>query len=102
MLAVQADAHDIVTAEGVALLEGENWENIESTLVQSGAFQCGFCTSGMVVSLEEILANKALVTRSDILSRLSGQVCRCTGYEPILLAFETLLDAAHLLRKEQL
>lgn len=91
-LAVQADGRSITTAEGVAVRRGSEWKKIESTFVDSGAFQCGFCTSGMVVALEELLGRGEVVTRAAIADQLSGQICRCTGYTPIVETFERALS----------
>lgn len=94
MLAVQADGRRVTTAEGVARRRGAAWTEIESSFVDEGAFQCGFCTSGMVVALEELLSRDAPVTRAEIAEQLSGQLCRCTGYAPIVTTFTAALSLA--------
>ena len=97
MLAVQTEGRRVTTAEGIAARHGQLWAEIESTFVATGAFQCGFCTSGMVVCLEELLVRAVPVGRREIIEQLSGQICRCTGYSPILSTFEAVLQAANLL-----
>lgn len=97
MLAAQAQGRSVVTAEGVAARHGDAWLDIEAALVRRGAFQCGFCTSGMVVCLEELLVRAEPVTIEEIRRHLSGQICRCTGYAPIVEAFTDVLAEAHLL-----
>ncbi|MGB9113615.1 MAG: (2Fe-2S)-binding protein [Acidimicrobiales bacterium] len=99
-LAVQADGRAITTAEGIARRRGDAWQEIESTFVDNGAFQCGFCTSGMVVALEELLACGEAIEQSAIADQLSGQICRCTGYEPIVDTFESVLASAGRLRED--
>ena len=101
MLAVQAEDRRITTAEGVAERHSDLWETIESTFVSEGAFQCGYCTSGMIVSLSEILDQGARLTRSELVERLSGQICRCTGYAPIRAACELILAEAGLFSGEE-
>jgi aerobic-type carbon monoxide dehydrogenase small subunit (CoxS/CutS family) len=99
-LAVQADGRAITTAEGIARRHGDAWRQIEALFVDNGAFQCGFCTSGMIVALEELLASSEAVERSAIADQLSGQICRCTGYAPIVETFESLLASAGRLRED--
>ncbi len=93
MLAVQGDGRSVTTAEGVPRRRRGEWAAIESAFVELNAFQCGFCTSGMVVALEELLSREA-VTRSEVAAQLSGQICRCTGYAPIVEAFERALASS--------
>jgi carbon-monoxide dehydrogenase large subunit len=102
MLAPQAEGRRITTAEGVPEAQQELWGTIESSFVDEGAFQCGYCTSGMVVCLSEMLERGERLGRGEIIEQLSGQICRCTGYLAILSAFERVLEEAHLLvGKEQ-
>jgi aerobic-type carbon monoxide dehydrogenase small subunit (CoxS/CutS family) len=99
-LGVQADGRVVTTAEGIARRRGASFAEIESSFVDSGAFQCGFCTSGMVVALEELLSTSGSVTRSEIREQLSGQICRCTGYAPIVETFEATLASLGSLADE--
>ena len=100
MVAGQAEGRSISTSEGASTRHPELWPAIESAFVERGAFQCGFCTSGMVACLEELLLAGEPVTRSDVLELLSGQICRCTGYLPILEVFDDVLAKAGLLAAE--
>lgn len=100
LLAAQAEGRRVTTAEGVPARRKEQWAEIESTFLSMGAFQCGFCTSGMIICLEELLDRGVPFKAPQLASHLSGQICRCTGYAPILQAFEAVLEEAHLLTKE--
>lgn len=100
MIAPQANGRSVTTAEGVPAERSDSWGEVEATFVDKGAFQCGFCTSGMVVCLEELLALGQPVTLEAVRHRLSGQICRCTGYAPILQAFAEILERSGLLLDE--
>ena len=94
-LAVQADGQEITTVEGVAA--DETTSQLAELFVRNRAFQCGFCTPGMVVTLAEILHSYESKSRADVAHTLSGNICRCTGYEPILdAACEALAKAGQL------
>jgi aerobic-type carbon monoxide dehydrogenase small subunit (CoxS/CutS family) len=77
------------TLEGVAV-DGE-LDEVQSAFVEDFATQCGFCTAGMIMTAEALLAENPEPTRVDVVEAISGNVCRCTGYEPIVAA---ILDAA--------
>ncbi|WP_373281124.1 (2Fe-2S)-binding protein [Nocardia araoensis] len=84
---MQVDGAEITTVEGLSAT-GE-LSAVQTTLLEHGAFQCGFCTSGVVVLIEELLAeidDGARLTPEDIQDRLAGVLCRCTGYAPIVAA----------------
>ncbi len=100
MLAAQVDGRAVTTAEGVAERYAELWGEIESTFLSEGAFQCGYCTSGMIVCLSELLDRRLRLTSAEIAERLSGQICRCTGYGPLRSAFESILEKVDLLVRE--
>ena len=83
VLAVEADGHDITTVEGV----GENHlTELQSLFINHNSFQCGFCAPGIVLSATELLARNPDPTRHEVQEALSGNLCRCTGYEPIIEA----------------
>ncbi|MFD8249592.1 (2Fe-2S)-binding protein [Nocardia sp. NPDC059691] len=87
VLAVQVDGAQVTTIEGLST-PGE-LSAVQTTLLEHSAFQCGFCTSGVVVLIEELLAeidDGARLTPEDIQDRLAGVICRCTGYAPIVAA----------------
>jgi carbon-monoxide dehydrogenase small subunit len=83
------DGSSVRTLEGVAT-DGE-LDEVQSAFLEDFATQCGFCTSGMIMTAEALLAANPEPTRADVVEAISGNVCRCTGYEPIVAA---VLDAA--------
>jgi 2-furoyl-CoA dehydrogenase 2Fe-2S iron sulfur subunit len=82
VFAVQADGHRVQTVEGLAGT-GE-LTDLQQAFRRHGALQCGFCTPGVLMAAEDLLSHGRDVTRRDIERLLAGQVCRCTGYEPIV------------------
>ena len=84
MLAVQADGMDLRTIEGMA--DPGHLSPLQAAFIRHRAFQCGFCTPGFLASGEEILRSGSRYSREELRDRLSGNVCRCTGYEPIVEA----------------
>ncbi|MPZ80374.1 MAG: 2Fe-2S iron-sulfur cluster binding domain-containing protein [Actinophytocola sp.] len=83
------DGSSVRTLEGVAV-DGE-LDEVQSAFLEDFATQCGFCTAGMIMTAEALLAEKPAPTRAEVVEAISGNVCRCTGYEPIVAA---ILDAA--------
>lgn len=86
-LAVEADGRDIVTIEGVAP-SGEDLHVVQEAFVKSGAIQCGYCTPGMVMSALNLLSHNPHPTEEEIRRGLSGNLCRCTGYNRIVEAID--------------
>jgi aerobic carbon-monoxide dehydrogenase small subunit len=86
MLAVQADEARIETIEGLSA-SGEI-AALQQAFVTHNALQCGFCTSGMLVMAADILRDSSTKTREQIRASLSGNYCRCTGYQAIVDAIE--------------
>jgi carbon-monoxide dehydrogenase small subunit len=84
VLAAQADGHDVVTVEGLAA-DGE-LHPVQEAFADAGAVQCGFCTPGLVVAAAELLRRVPEPTDDEIREALSGNLCRCTGYQKILEA----------------
>jgi carbon-monoxide dehydrogenase small subunit len=82
VLAAQADGHAVVTVEGLA--DGERLHPVQETFVAAGAVQCGFCTPGLIVAAVDLLEHTPNPSDDEIREALSGNVCRCTGYEKIL------------------
>jgi aerobic carbon-monoxide dehydrogenase small subunit len=79
----QAEGRDVVTVEGLA--DGEKGLSpVQQAFVDAGAVQCGFCTPGLLVATDELLERNPRPTDADIREALSGNLCRCTGYEKIL------------------
>ena len=90
-LAVWADGKDIRTLESLLGPNGE-LSDIQQAFVDEAAVQCGFCTPGMIMSAVEILESGRRYTRDELRKRLSGHLCRCTGYENILNAVEKTMN----------
>jgi aerobic carbon-monoxide dehydrogenase small subunit len=84
VLAAQADGHDVVTVEGLAS-NGE-LHPVQDAFVRAGAVQCGFCTPGLVVAAADLLQRSSRPSDDEIREALSGNLCRCTGYQKILEA----------------
>jgi aerobic-type carbon monoxide dehydrogenase small subunit (CoxS/CutS family) len=82
LLAVQADRASIETVEGLAA-NGE-LHPLQEAFRAHHALQCGFCTPGILMSAAELLERDGPPTRQEIVDMLSGHLCRCTGYEPIV------------------
>ncbi len=84
------DGASVKTLEGVSAGDGE-LDPIQAAFLEGFATQCGFCTSGMIMAAEGLLAENPDPSRDDVVRAISGNVCRCTGYESIINA---ILDAA--------
>ena len=94
VLAVQADGSEITTIEGVAGAEGLH--PVQQAFVELGAIQCGFCTPGMILSAKSLLDAQPEPTEREIREALSGNLCRCTGYQKIV---EAVQEAAKTLKR---
>jgi aerobic carbon-monoxide dehydrogenase small subunit len=81
VLAAQADGHEVVTVEGLAG-NGE-LHRVQEAFVDAGAVQCGFCTPGLVVATADLLARRPEPSEDEVREALSGNLCRCTGYQKI-------------------
>ena len=86
-LAAQAGGRDVVTIEGVCLPDGSP-NDLQEAFISYGAVQCGFCTPGMVLAGEALLATNPAPTRTQIREAIAGNLCRCTGYQQIVDAIE--------------
>jgi carbon-monoxide dehydrogenase small subunit len=95
MLAVQADGHSVRTIEGVAQ-KGE-LTAIQQAFWDNKGQQCGFCTPGMILATEDFLRSNPNPSRDEIREGMSGNICRCTGYQFIVDSIEA---AATALREE--
>lgn len=89
LLAMQAAGKEIITIEGVSHLGGIH--PIQQSFIDQGAVQCGYCTPGMVLAAKALLDKNPHPDRQTIKVALSGNVCRCTGYEKII---DAVADAA--------
>jgi carbon-monoxide dehydrogenase small subunit len=83
-LAVEADGHQVLTVEGLAA--GDALHPLQEAFIEHGAVQCGFCTSGMLLSAAALLTEDPAPTREQIVHYLRGNLCRCTGYQKIIEA----------------
>jgi carbon-monoxide dehydrogenase small subunit len=92
VLAAQAHDHEVRTVE--ALNDGDRLHPIQEAFVEAGAVQCGFCTPGFVVAVADLLSKDPNPSAASIKEALSGNICRCTGYQKILDAVN--LAAARL------
>jgi len=81
VLAAQADGHEVTTVEGLA--EGDRLHRVQEAFVEAGAVQCGFCTPGLVVATTALLERRPDPSEDEIREALSGNLCRCTGYQKI-------------------
>ena len=97
MLAVQADGHEFLTIEGIAPNE-EELHPLQEAFRDNHGLQCGFCTPGMLTTLLEFLDDNPDPTEEDVRIAISGNLCRCTGYQGIVAA---ALDAAQRLKAEK-
>jgi carbon-monoxide dehydrogenase small subunit len=84
LLAVQADGMQLTTIEGME--EPGRLSALQAAFLRHRAFQCGFCTPGFLISATEILGSGRRYSRQELRELLSGNLCRCTGYEPIVEA----------------
>lgn len=90
-LAVWADGKKIKTIEGVADKAG-NLSDIQESYIDAGAVQCGFCTPGLILSTEVLLEGNSEPSRDEIRRGISGNLCRCTGYQKIIEAVEKTVE----------
>ena len=94
IFAVQAAGTEITTVEGLA--DGDELSVLQQAFHDNFALQCGFCTPGFLTTAETILKENPSPTRAEVQSAISGNICRCTGYVPII---DAILEAADRRRK---
>ncbi|MBV9160291.1 MAG: (2Fe-2S)-binding protein [Pseudonocardiales bacterium] len=90
VLAVQATGTSVVTIEGIG--DGDDLTELQDRLWHAHAVQCGFCTPGVVMSLQELLAADPTPSETQVRARLAGNLCRCTGYNSIVEAVVELAE----------
>ena len=90
MLAVQADGRKVDTIEG--LTDSKELAGLQKAFYERNALQCGFCTPGMLIAAQDLVRKKGKFTREQIRTHISGNYCRCTGYQAIVDAIETVLE----------
>ena len=91
MLAVQCDGIQVETIEGIAA--SREIEDLQQAFIERNALQCGYCTPGMLLTAQELLAAGGVPSREEIRAHLSGNYCRCTGYQAIVDAVEAVAQA---------
>jgi len=84
LLAAQVDGREVLTVEGLARDGGLT--RLQRAFTESHALQCGFCTPGVLMAASDLLERQGTPSRKEIRDLLSGHLCRCTGYEPIVEA----------------
>ncbi len=98
VLAAQADGREVRTVEGLAVDEGLH--PVQEAFVEAGAVQCGFCTPGLIVAVADLLEGDPDPSEGVVREALSGNLCRCTGYEKILEAVRAASDRMRLREDE--
>jgi len=81
VLAVEADGHGVLTVEG---LSKDGPTELQQAFIEKNSFQCGFCAPGVVLSVSELLATTTKPTEDEVKEAIAGNLCRCTGYTPIV------------------
>lgn len=88
VLALQANGREVLTIEGVA--DGGRLHPLQQAFVDHGAIQCGFCTPGMILSSKWLTERNPNPTDAEIRTAISGNLCRCTGYQKIVEAIKNV------------
>lgn len=94
-LAMSVRGKNVLTIEG--LTDGLDLHPIQEAFVEHGAFQCGFCTPGMIMMAKALLDEKPYPSREEVEEWFAGNICRCTGYVKIV---DAVLAAAEIMRKQ--
>ena len=89
MLAAQLEGRSVITIEGIS--QDKQFQLVQKAFVDSGAVQCGFCTPGMLLAVADLIKRNPKASREEIREGLSGNLCRCTGYQKIIDAVEDVL-----------
>ena len=90
MLAVQANGCKVDTIEGLS--DSKELARLQQAFHEKNALQCGFCTPGMLLAAQELVLQKKKISREDIRSHISGNYCRCTGYQAIVDAIDEVVN----------
>ena len=90
MLAVQADGCRVDTVEG--LTDSKELSKLQKAFHEKNALQCGFCTPGMLMAAQDLVLQKKSFSREEIRSHISGNYCRCTGYQAIVDAIDEVVN----------
>jgi carbon-monoxide dehydrogenase small subunit len=93
ILALQADGGEVLTVEGLA--QGTELHPLQKAFLDYGAFQCGFCTPGMLMSATALLDENPKPTKEQIKEGIDGNICRCTGYNSIIRAVTAVVKGEY-------
>jgi carbon-monoxide dehydrogenase small subunit len=93
VLALQANGAEVVTVEGLA--KGNELSPLQKAFLDHGAFQCGFCTPGMLMSSTALLTENPKPTKEQIKEGIDGNICRCTGYNSIIRAVTAVVKGEY-------
>lgn len=91
VLAVEVNGRQITTIEGVA--ENEKLDNLQQSFIDNAAVQCGYCTSGMILSAKALLTKNQSPSETEVRKAIAGNLCRCTGYVNIVKAIMAVSEA---------
>jgi carbon-monoxide dehydrogenase small subunit len=97
VLAVQANGSVVETIEGMSASGA--YKDLQQAFLKMNALQCGFCTSGMLMAAAELIETQPTATRTEIREWISGNYCRCTGYQAIVDAIAYVLEERQLVKK---
>jgi aerobic-type carbon monoxide dehydrogenase small subunit (CoxS/CutS family) len=97
ILALQADGGEVQTVEGLA--SGAELHPLQEAFLDHGAFQCGFCTAGMLMSAKALLDENPEPTKMQIKEGIHGNICRCTGYNSIIRAVTAVVNGEYKEKK---
>ncbi len=89
ILAIEVDGQEVITLEGLCK---DGLTPLQKSFLKHNSFQCGFCTPGIVITATEMLQKNPNPSREEIKETLCGNLCRCTGYEPIITAISDLVQ----------
>lgn len=93
VLAMQADGAEVTTVEGLA--DGAKLSPLQRSFLDHGAYQCGFCTSGMLMSATAYLNENPSPSKEEIKESIHGNICRCTGYNSIIRAVTAVAEGKY-------
>jgi aerobic carbon-monoxide dehydrogenase small subunit len=94
LLAYEARGRDVLTIEGMAPVSASGeLHPLQQAFIEENAFQCGFCTPGMLLAAKSLLDQHPDATETEIVEYMEGNICRCTGYRPILAAIRRVQRA---------
>ena len=90
MLATNAEGKEIQTIEGLA--KGDDLDPVQQAFLDQQAFQCGYCTSGMIMATKALLSSNPTPSEEEVRDYLSGNICRCGTYQEVMAAIKTLAE----------